>query len=128
MAPGEPRVSNRYSVPWDQSDLCERLRRLLADGGRPVTSKQYGKACGHFTTISAGWKAKLVNVWSYELDANAAPDASQTGLDPSECAEIRKQHEQTHGPNDYFRGVPQCWVPPGAALVTIYLEGKMGWW
>jgi hypothetical protein len=69
-----------------------------------------------------------VNVWSYELDANAAPDASQTGLDPSECAEIRKQHEQTHGPNDYFRGVPQCWVPLGAALVTIYLEGKMGWW
>jgi hypothetical protein len=127
MAIGEPSVTNRYGVRWDESVLCERLRQLLADDGRAVAAKSYGKACTYTTTISAGWKAKLVNVWTYELAAYAAPDASQTGLTPSECAEIRKQHEQAYGPNDYFRGVPQCWLEPGHALVTIYVEGKQGW-
>ena len=128
MAPGEPHVLNRYSVPWDASELCERLRRILADGDRSVASRSYGKACGHSTTISSGWNAKLVNVWTYRLAASAAPDASQRGIGVSKCAEIRKRHEQANGPNDLFRGVPQCWVPPGDAMVTIQVEGKIGFW
>jgi hypothetical protein len=100
----------------------------LADDGRAVAAKSYGKACSYVTTISAGWKANLVNVWTYQLSAYAAPDASVTGPTASECAEIRKRHEQAHGPNDYFRGVPQCWLQAGDALVTIYVEGKLGWW
>ena len=73
-------------------------------------------------------EGQAVNVWSHKLTAHAATDASPKGPTPSECAEIRRQHEQAYGPNNYFRGMPECWVEPEHALVRFDLEGKRGWW
>ena len=129
LAPGEPRVVNYYSAPWEGGGICEQLRQLLDETSWSAVVKSGDGTCGYKTQIGAGGKAWLVNIWSYELHAAArAPDPPLTPLSTSECAEYRNRWERAHGPNDYYgRPAEVCWVTPGDALVTIYAEGRRGW-
>lgn len=125
MAAPPPTTSNVYSAPWDDGALCERVRELLASYGE--VDEIASGTCGYGTMISSGWTAWAVNVWSYQLEGYAAdPDVVMKRRAGDDCGQIRKRHEEQTPGNYYSRDVP-CWVTPGEALVTITVEGKVGW-
>jgi len=125
---GQPVAENRYSADWEGGALCDRLRTLLERHGSHVGRSGMG-SCGYQTRISAGWRARLVNVWSYELQAYAAdPRHVQKFTTADECAEIRRSTAGQSTADHVFGPSETCGALPGQALVTLYLVGNTGWW
>ena len=124
---GQPVVENRYSADWQGGALCDRLRTLLEQHGGKVSSSGSG-SCGYQTRISAGWRARLVNVWTYELQAYATdPSLIQKFTTAEECAEIRERDPWQSSPDYLFGPSEPCGVLPGQAFVSIYVQGDTGW-
>jgi|SoiMethySBSTD1v2_1073268.scaffolds.fasta_scaffold557180_2 hypothetical protein len=121
-AAGPPEVVEHYSAPWQGGAVCNRLRDLLHDVGSTRVEEAHSGSCGYRTTISSGWKARLVGVATYELEAYAvAPDVVTKYPTDKRCADIRMPDEPTMG---WFGS---CRLEPGEVLVSMRVIGKDGW-
>jgi hypothetical protein len=123
---GEPIAENQYSGDWNGGALCDRLRALLEQQGGHVGRSS--ESCSYQTRISAGWRARLVNVWTYQVEARGVdPSLIRRFTTAEECAAIRKRNEGKETPDHVFHGPEACGALPGQALVIIDLRGKTGW-
>src|SRR5215475_13852769 len=62
----DPTVTRSFSAPWQAGALCARIEELLGLFGEPERSGS--GHCGYQTSISSGFRAKIVNVWRYRLE------------------------------------------------------------
>ena len=84
--------------------------------------------CVFSVRIESGWRAQIVNVWSYEVVIRAkSPDSVAQSTQYTDCEEARVRHANSSSPSSYFARIGRCWVRPGEAMVTYKLKGKSGW-
>jgi hypothetical protein len=124
-ASGPPEVWKHFSAPWQGGDVCNRLRDLVQGLGSPRVEQAHSGSCAYRTTISAGWKARLVGAAKYELEASAVPpDVVPKYPTDKRCAEIRERNEPIVAFPVMFGS---CLLEPGEALVWLRLVGQTGW-
>lgn len=123
-AAAAPFVSHAYSAEWGSGELCDRIQAIAESLGdtQPATAGQ----CGYRVKLPSGWRARLVNVWSYGLTLYAVAPDHVTSLSEDQCADAKARYEESILKDTYLRYGP-CWVEPGHALVTYLLHGKVGW-
>jgi hypothetical protein len=112
-------------VPWQGGELCAALSEF-APGAFDTTPTKNGD-CKFETWIPSGIRARLVNVWKYNLQVSAQPPEGVAAKIADVDCKAYREHNATTGSPLWFRHNAQCWVSPGAALVSTRLNGKQGW-
>jgi hypothetical protein len=121
-----PSVSRSFSARWDSGALCERIRSITESRGLPESTRQGN--CGYRTRVPSGFTAKLVNVWSYELELFVHhPETAVNSLSEEQCEDARRVYEERGLASFYAWRDGRCWVDPDLAFVAIILHGKTGW-
>lgn len=116
-----PYVSRSFAADWSDQ-LCGSLVAL----GRALGDAQALAShpdCGFTVRIRAGWKARVVTVWSYELRAYAVSPTALSRPSEAECASIRLRHASSRIAEVFpFRRTGVCWVALDEAMVMVRLR------
>jgi len=68
-----PAIDYFYAATARGQALCDQLFKFARAVGEPKAWP--GDSCGLSTEIPSGWRARLINVWSYELRIFGLPDS-----------------------------------------------------
>lgn len=112
-----PAIDYFYAATARGQALCDQLFKFARAVGEPKAWP--GDSCGLSTEIPSGWRARLINVWSYELRIFGLPD-SQPATRPTDPICVRELAEAL----PLESRMAPCWLGPNESYVDIMLFGR----
>ena len=118
-----PATTYFFASPWIGRFLCDELLKTVRTVGEATPWKpSVVDRCGFSANATAGWRALLVGVFSYEIRGFALYD-SRPGLDSTEevC-----ERERADPPPLESRLAP-CWIGPDESYFYVTIFGEQVW-